>query len=149
MSNFQRRSAKGNANIGRDFETRAQDIPAAQSIPLEMNNHKAPCGLAGNEKKMQAFDLDSKEPPVIVECQSQTWTKSDSVPSAKMKDWNEAMCYCHMAPPMYRKIFFFKQSLLACFRRTQGQMIPPDVAFWELPRDSNDVKIFRSIADGH
>lgn len=35
----------------------------------------------------------------------------------------------------------------AYFLRTQSHMIPPDVEFWELPRESDEVEIFRSIAD--
>ncbi|AUQ75759.1 hypothetical protein [Phaeobacter piscinae] len=154
MTNFQREGSISNAHVGRDFEARACAILAAHGIPLQMN-HKVPCGL-GNDKKLHTFDLGSEEPPVIVECKSQTWTKGDVVPSAKMKNWAEAMFYFHMAPPMYRKIFFVEQSLrvrtgeslLAYFRRTQSHMIPPDVEFWELPRDSDEVEIFGSNADG-
>ena len=154
MSNFQREGAKSNAHVGRAFETRACTILAARGIRLAMN-YKVPCGL-GNEKTMHRFDLGSEEPPVIVECKSHTWTKGDSVPSAKIKNWAEAMFYFHMAPPTYCKIFFVErslrvgngESLLAYFLRTQKHMIPADVQFWELPRDSDDVKIFESIADG-
>ncbi|WP_424991392.1 hypothetical protein [Fluviibacterium sp. S390] len=154
MTNFQREGSISNAHVGRDFEARARAILAAHGIPLQMN-HKVPCGL-GNDKKLHTFDLGSEDPPVIVECKSQTWTKGDVVPSAKMKNWAEAMFYFHMAPPMYRKIFFVEQSLrvrtgeslLTYFRRTQSHMIPPEVEFWELPRESDEVEIFGSIADG-
>jgi hypothetical protein len=147
MNNFQRVGSISNAHVGRDFEARARAILAAQGIPLEVN-HKVPCGL-GNKKKMHTFDLGSDQPPVIVECKSQTWTSGGNIPSAKMKNWAEAMFYFHMAPPAYRKIFFVEQSfrpassesLLAYFRRTQAHMIPPDVEFWELARDSDDVVI--------
>ena len=154
MTNFQREGSISNAHVGRDFEARARAILAAHGIPLNMN-HKVPCGL-GNDKKLHTFDLGSEDPPVIVECKSQTWTKGDVVPSAKMKNWAEAMFYFHMAPPRYRKIFFVEQSLrvrngeslLAYFRRTQSHMIPPEVEFWELPRESDEVEIFGSISDG-
>ena len=154
MTNFQREGSICNAHVGRDFEARACATLAAHGIPLQMN-HKVPCGLR-NDKKLHTFDLGSEDPPVIVECKSQTWTKGDVVPSAKMKNWAEAMFYFHMAPPMYRKIFFVEQSLrvrtgeslLAYFRRTQSHMIPPDVEFWELLRDSDEVEIFGSNADG-
>lgn len=154
MTNFQREGSISNAHVGRDFEARARAILAAHGIPLN-TNHKVPCGL-GNDKKLHTFDLGSEDPPVIVECKSQTWTKGDVVPSAKMKNWAEAMFYFHMAPPRYRKIFFVEQSLrvrtgeslLTYFRRTQSHMIPPEVEFWELPRASDEVEIFGSIADG-
>lgn len=154
MTNFQREGAISNAHVGRDFETRAQAVLAAHGIVLE-RDHKVPCGL-GNNKKMHTFDLGSDQPPVIVECKSQTWTAGDKVPSAKMKNWAEAMFYFHMAPPHYRKIFFVEQSLrirtgeslLKYFRRTQSHMIPHDVEFWELPRDSDDVLILGRNSDG-
>lgn len=147
MSNFQRVGSISNAHVGRDFEARALAILADHGITLEVN-HKVPCGL-GNNKKMHTFDLGSDQPPVIVECKSQTWTSGGNIPSAKMKNWAEAMFYFHMAPSHYRKIFFVEQSfrparresLLAYFRRTQSHMIPPDVEFWELARDCDDVVI--------
>ncbi|WP_176695102.1 MULTISPECIES: hypothetical protein [Paracoccus] len=112
-------------------------------------NHKVPCGL-GNLLKNHAFDLGSDDPPVIVECKCQTWTVSGGIPSAKMKNWAEAMFYFHMAPPQYRKIFFVErslrlgrdESLLAYFRRTQAHMIPADVELWELDRDSDTLLIY-------
>ncbi len=84
---------------------------------------------------------------MIVECKSQTWTSGGNIPSAKMKNWAEAMFYFHMAPQNYRKIFFverslrqgYDESLLNYFRRTQAHMIPHDVEFWELDRNSDDV----------
>jgi len=60
-------------------------------------NHKVPCGL-GNKHKDHAFDLGSESPKVIVECKSHTWTSGGNVPSAKMKNWAEAMFYFHMPP---------------------------------------------------
>lgn len=66
-----------------------------------------------------------------------------------MKNWAEAMFYFHMAPSDYRKIFFVEQSLragreetlLRYFRRTQAHMVPHDVEFWELDRDSDRIMI--------
>ena len=152
MSNFQRKGSVSNAHVGRAFEVRAQRILAAHGIALEMNQ-KVPCGL-GDKKKPHMFDLSSEDPPVIVECKSQTWTAAGNVPSAKMKNWAEAMFYFHMAPPMYRKIFFVEQSLrrgsdeslLEYFARTQDHMIPPDVELWELPRDNDEVVILRGAS---
>ena len=82
-------------------------------------------------------------PRVIVECKSHTWTSGGNVPSAKMKNWAEAMFYFHMAPGDYRKIFFVErsvrrgrsESLLSYFLRTQAHMIPSDVECWELDGD--------------
>lgn len=145
MSNFQREGSISNSHVGRDFELRAQGVLAKRGLLLTLN-HKVPCGL-GNNRKDHAFDLGSENPKVIVECKSQTWTSSGNVPSAKMKNWAEAMFYFHMAPPEYRKIFFVERSvrlnreetLLGYFRRTQAHMIPFDVELWELDRDSDDL----------
>lgn len=147
MNNFQRAGAISNAHVGRDFEARARAILESQGLPLELN-HKVPCGLS-NKLKNHAFDLGSDDPPVIVECKCQTWTAGGNIPSAKMKNWAEAMFYFHMAPPHYRKIFFVERSLrngrdkslLAYFRRTQAHMIPADVEMWELDRDSDTLII--------
>ena len=146
MSNFQRDGAISNTQVGRDFELRAQRILAAQGIILNLN-HKVLCGLPGRQQKSHSFDLGSDDPRVIVECKSQTWTSGGNIPSAKMKNWAEAMYYFHMAPPDYRKIFFversvrpkYEESLLTYFRRTQDHMIPHDVEFWELERDTDTL----------
>ena len=145
MSTFQRDGSISNTHVGRAFELRAQKILAAHGLDLDLN-HKVPCGL-GNLKKDHAFDLGRDKPRVIVECKSQTWTSGGNIPSAKMKNWAEAMFYFHMAPSGYRKIFFvershrtgYEESLLSYFRRTQAHMIPPDVEFWELDRDTDAI----------
>lgn len=145
MSNFQRAGSISNAHVGHAFELRAQKILAEHGFHLELN-HKVPCGL-GKIRKDHAFDLGSEDPKVIVECKSQTWTSGGNVPSAKMKNWAEAMFYFHMAPLGYRKIFFVErsvrpgreESLLGYFRRTQAHMIPDEVEFWELPKDTDKV----------
>ncbi|SNT76839.1 hypothetical protein [Paracoccus seriniphilus] len=149
MNNFQRDGSISNSHVGRAFELRAQKILAAQGLSLELN-HRVPCGLH-SLKKDHAFDLGSETPKIIVECKSQTWTASGNVPSAKMKNWAEAMFYFHMAPPEYRRIFFVEQSLrpgrgetlLGYFRRTQAHMIPHNVEFWELARESDELVIHK------
>ena len=48
------------------------------------------------------------------------------MPSAKMTVWNEAMYYFHVAPAIYRKIFFVlkhsrrEQSLASYYLKTHG-----------------------------
>ena len=147
MSNFQREGSISNFHVGSDFERRAQAVLAKHGIALAPD-FKVPCGL-GDRVKLHAFDLGSEDPKVTVECKSQTWTSGGNVPSAKMKNWAEAMFYFHMAPAEYRKIFFAERSLrpstgetlLQYFRRTQVHMIPDDVEFWELNRDSDTLTI--------
>ena len=141
MNNFQREGSTSNSHVGRAFEERARKILAEHGLRLE-SDHKVRCGL-GRVRKSHAFDLGSESPRVIVECKSHTWTSGRNVPSAKMKNWAEAMFYFHMAPRDYRKIFFVErsirpgrsESLLSYFLRTQAHMIPPDVEFWELDDD--------------
>ena len=143
MSNFQRQGSTSNSHVGRAFEERARKILAEHGLRLEAG-HKVPCGL-GQVRKIHTFDLGSGNPKVIVECKSHTWTSGGNVPSAKMKNWAEAMFYFHMAPRNYRKIFVVErslrpgrpESLLAYFLRTQAHMIPPDLEFREL--DGNEL----------
>ena len=139
--NFQRVGSISNSHVGRDFEDRARKALAKYGLLLNPD-HKVPCGL-GAVLKNHSFDLGSDNPRVIVECKSHTWTLGGNVPSAKMKNWAEAMFYFHMAPRNYRKIFFVErsvrlsrsESLLSYFLRTHAHMIPPDVEFWELNGD--------------
>ena len=142
MSNkFQRDGSISNSHVGRAFENRARKALAKYDLRLNPD-HKVPCGL-GAVQKDHSFDLGSENPRVIVECKSHTWTAGGNVPSAKMKNWAEAMFYFHMAPRDYRKIFFVErsvrrgrsESLLSYFMRTQAHMIPPDVECWELDGD--------------
>ena len=140
-NNFQRDGSISNAHVGRDFEDRARKALAKRGLRLNPD-HKVPCGLGG-VRKDHCFDLGSEDPRVIVECKSHTWTSGGNVPSAKMKNWAEAMFYFHMVPSDYRKIFFVErsirrglgESLLSYFLRTQAHMIPTDVEFWELDGD--------------
>lgn len=149
MSNFQREGSISNAHVGRAFELRAKAVLEAHGLVLSPN-HKVPCGV-NDTFKLRSFDLGSETPKVIIECKSQTWTSSGNVPSAKMKNWAEAMYYFHMAPVEYRKIFFVERSLrqdraetlLGYFLRTQAHMIPADVEFWELDRNSDTLDIFQ------
>ena len=149
MTNFQREGASSNTQVGRDFEEYARVVLAEHGLNLDFN-HKVAVGIE-SQKKEHAFDLGSENPKVIVECKAQTWTSGNNVPSAKMKNWAEAMFYFHMAPPAYRKIFLVERSirettgetLLSYFMRTQFHMIPPDVEFWELDRGTGDIFIKR------
>ena len=145
MNNFQREGSTSNSHVGRAFEERTRKVLATNGLQLA-SNHKVPCGL-GEVLKNHAFDLGSGRPKVIVECKSHTWTSGGNVPSAKMKNWAEAMFYFHMAPRDYRKIFVVErsvrpgrpESLLTYFLRTQAHMIPPDVEIWEL--DGNELVV--------
>ena len=153
MTNFQRKGAISNAHVGREFEKRAGAVLAEHGLTLDPN-HKVAVGIA-LQKKEHAFDLGSEDPKVIVECKAQTWTEGNKVPSAKMKNWAEAMFYFYMAPGTYRKIFFVERSerkttgetLLSYFMRTHSHMIPFGVEFWEL--DGVTGEIFRFLPDSN
>ena len=147
MANFQREGAVSNSHVGREFEERAKTVLTKHGLDLDPN-HKVAVGI-GSLKKEHAFDLGAECPKVLVECKSQTWTAGNKVPSAKMKNWAEAMFYFHMAPATYRKIFLVERSvrettgetLLSYFMRTQFHMIPLEVEFWELDSVTGDVSI--------
>ncbi len=140
-NNFQRDGSVSNSHVGRDFDNHARKVLARCGLWL-MPDHKVPCGL-GKVRKDHSFDLGSEDPKIIVECKSHTWTSGGNVPSAKMKNWAEAMFYFHMAPRGYRKIFCVErsvrhgqgESLVSYFLRTQAHMVPEDVEFWELDGD--------------
>lgn len=141
MANHQREGANSNADVGRKFEKKAKRALAKHGLDLE-SNFKLAVGLgrAKKDKKEHTFDFGSERPKVIVECKSHTWTAGGNVPSAKMKNWAEAMFHFHMAPKAYRKIFIVERSvrkstgetLLCYFKRIRFYMIPSDVELWEL-----------------
>lgn len=145
MTNYQRKGAISNAHVGREFERRARTVLEEHGLKLDPD-HKVAVGIASS-KKEHAFDLGSEDPQVIVECKAQTWTEGNKVPSAKMKNWAEAMFYFYMAPDTYRKIFFVERSerkttgetLLSYFIRTHSHMIPSEVEFWELDGVTGDA----------
>ena len=146
MTNFQRKGAISNAHVGREFEMRAK-VALEEQLGLGLNfNHKVAVGI--ESKKEHAFDLGSENPRVIVECKAQTWTEGNKVPSAKMKNWVEAMFYFYMAHKTYRKIFIAErserkttgESLLSYFMRTHFHMIPTDVEFWEFDSVTGNVR---------
>lgn len=142
MNNFQRKGAISNSHAGRDFENLALEILKKESLSLSLN-HSVNIGI-GARKKQHKFDLGSINPAVIVECKSHTWTAGDQVPSAKIKNWSEAMFYFSMAPEHYRKIFLIQksirrssgESLGSYYLRTHYHLVPHDVEFWECDVDS-------------
>ena len=130
MANFQREGAVSNAHVGREFEERAKTVLTKYGLDLDPN-HKVAVGI-GSLKKEHAFDLGAECPKVIVECKSQTWTAGNKVPSAKMKNWAEAMFYFHMAPVTYRKIFLVERSV----RETTGESTVVLFHAYAIPHDS-------------
>ena len=137
VKSFQRIGAESNAQVGREFELRAQSFFATQGIQLKLN-HKVVVGVESQKKKLHAFDLGCDDKKILVECKSHRWTTGNNVPSAKMTVWNEAMYYFYTAPHDYRKIMFVLhhcngqgKSLASYYLDTYRHLIPSDVEFWE------------------
>ena len=147
MNNFQRVGSISNAHAGRDFEEIAKAVLERKGIRTRYDV-VAPVGI-GHRKKPHKFDLGSDDPKVLVECKSHTWTSGDNMPSAKVKNWSEAMYYFHAAPAEYRKIFFIQksmkrssgESLGTYYLRTHFHFVPPDVEFWEFDIDTQTLEL--------
>jgi hypothetical protein len=142
FNNFQRIGAPHNAGVGRSFEE------TARAFFLQREGVNLESGLAvevgvSDRKKLHKFDLGSREPAVIVECKSHTWTATGNIPSAKLTVWNEAMYYFHIAPPEFRKVLFVLrhdrrgQSLASYYLHTYGHMVPDGVEVWEFCTDTD------------
>ncbi|MHA1546629.1 MAG: hypothetical protein ACTSUY_09435 [Alphaproteobacteria bacterium] len=148
-NNFQRSGSVSNAHVGREFESIAFAFFASKGLSLS-KDFAIPLGVT-SVKKPHKFDLGSNEPPVLVECKSHKWTKSDKTPSAKLTVWNEAMYYFQLAPSRYRKIMFVLRdfsaqrqvSLAEFYLRNHGHLIPEDVEFWEYDPSSERAMSIR------
>lgn len=143
----QRKGAISNAHVGRDFELLCAQLFGEQGLHLT-SDFALPVGV-GSIKKPHKYDLGGDDPKIIVECKSQTWTAGNKVPSAKLKNWAEAMYYFHMAPAEYRKVFIVERSvrettgetLLEYFQRTHPHLIPNDVELMELDKETRTLCI--------
>jgi len=142
---FQRKGAKSNAHVGRDFEVKIRDFFSRQGLSLTPSL-SVPIGING--KKPHAFDLGNASERVLVECKAHTWTEGGNVPSAKLTVWNEAMFFFHAAPSDYRKILVVlydfsprrNESLGEYYVRTYFHIIPGDVEIWEYDENKQDGK---------
>jgi hypothetical protein len=141
---FQRKGGKANSEVGNEFENKALEYFNSIGIELE-KPYTIEVGL--KYKKLHKFDLGNKD--TLVECKSMKWTESDKVPSAKLKNWAEAMYYFHLAPKQYKKIFFVEmdfsqkhcKTLLEYFIEVNYHLIPEDVVFYDYYRN-NYCKIY-------
>ncbi len=135
---FQRVGAISNTYAGREFEEAVRLFFAEAGIALEPR-FRAPVGF--EVKKSHEFDLGSKQPPILVECKSYTWTAGGNSPCAKIRSLNEAMLLFSASPPGYRKILVMlkhsrkQETLAAHYIRTQGHLIGSDVEIWEFDLD--------------
>jgi hypothetical protein len=137
-NNFQRPGSLSNTHVGRDFEAAALLFFAETGVALEPGFSEK---VGYRIKKSHKFDLGCKEPPILVECKSYTWTVGGNSPSAKIRALNEVMLLFSLAPKRYRKILFVLKhlrkdvSLAAHYVKTQGHLIGPNIEIWEFDLD--------------
>jgi hypothetical protein len=149
-NNFQRPGSLSNTHVGREFEEAAQLFFAKTKIPLQPGFSEK---VGHRIKKSHKFDLGSKEPPILVECKSYTWTSGGNSPSAKIRGLNEVMLLFSLAPKRYRKILFVLKhlrkdvSLAAHYIKTQGHLIGPGIEIWELDLEKNHAEQVFPLAE--
>ncbi|NQT06107.1 MAG: hypothetical protein HQ575_01055 [Candidatus Omnitrophica bacterium] len=142
---FQRKGAKSNTHVGREFEMKARDFFAKKGLKLERN---VSISIGINGKKNHSFDLGDLESRVLIECKSHTWTEGKNIPSAKITTWNQAMYFFHTAPANYRKIFFVlrdysperHKTLAEYYVQINSHLIPKEVEIWEFDEPKNIAK---------
>jgi hypothetical protein len=140
----QRKGAKSNTQVGKEFERAAKDFFATKKRLCLQNDIPVDVGING--KKQHKFDLGNINKKILVECKSHTWTESNYVPSAKMTTWDQAMYLFYATPRGFRKIFFVlkdyspkKQETLAeYYIRTKSHLIPKDVEIWEFDESTKE-----------
>jgi len=141
---FQRKGAKSNTQVGRDFEIKVKAFFANQGLGLK-EGISIEVGINGT--KPHSFDLGSRKKKILVECKSHTWTEGGNVPSAKITTWDQAMYMFVAAPAGYRKVFLAlkdwnpkrKETLAGYYVRTKSHLIPKDVEIWEFDEISNEA----------
>lgn len=142
---FQRKGAKSNAHVGREFERVAQNFFTKQGMSLQKDTSVS---IGISSKKPHKFDLGNLNEKILVECKSHKWTEGSNVPSAKMTTWDQAMFLFYTTPKGYRKIFFVlkdysskrEETLAEYYIRTNSHLIPKDVEIWEFDEKINTAK---------
>ena len=99
---FQRKGAKSNTHVGKEFEKAVKKFFSTQGLSLQ-EDISVDIGI--NDKRPHNFDLGNLNKNILVECKSHTWTEGGNVPSAKITTWDQAMYFFHVAPKGYRKIY--------------------------------------------
>jgi len=144
---FQRKGAKSNTHVGKEFEKAVMEFFTTQGLILQKN---ISVDIGINEKRPHNFDLGNLTEKILVECKSHTWTEGGNVPSAKMTTWDQAMYFFHVAPKGYLKIFFVlkdysekrRETLAEYYIRTKSHLIPNGVEIWEFDESQkNGIKL--------
>lgn len=139
---FQRKRAKSNTHVGKEFERAVKNFFATKKKLSLQENFPVDIGING--KKRHKFDLGNSDKKILVECKSHKWTEGCNVP-AKMTAWDQAIYLFHATPKAYRKIFFAlkdyskkrKQTLVEYYIRMKSHLIPKDVEIWEFDENTN------------
>lgn len=126
----QRKDSISNTHVGKKFETVIQEWFDRNNIKLS-SQIKIAIGI--NAKKNHQFDLGNEN--ILVECKSHRWPETDNVPSAKIKNWIDAMFCFFVAPKKFKKYFIVEmsynqnrcQTLLEYFVEHYYHLIPSDV----------------------
>jgi len=148
-NNYQRKGAKSNAHVGKNFERLAFNYFSSKGYTLSKDFG---ISIGYNKKKIHKFDLGGKSSngsPFLVECKSHKWTESGNVPSAKLTVWNEAMHYFSLVSTQYKKCFFVlrdfsnkrNETLAEYYLRQYGHLVPGDVSILEYNVETNAGKI--------
>ena len=143
--NHQRKGVSSNTKAGKDFENTIFNFLKENKIFLD-EQKKVQIGI--NKKKEHAFDFGNNS--ILVECKSHTWTKSNNAPSAKIKNWSDAMFSFYIAPSIFKKLFFVDKSintknnktLLEYFIEHYFYLIPKDVVLIDYDTKSKTFDVY-------
>lgn len=144
-NNYQRKGSTSNTQVGKIFEDTIFNFMKENNIVLE-NQKKIEIGI--NKKKKHAFDFGNEK--IIIECKAHTWTESVNSPSAKLKNWSDAMFSFYIAPKKYKKIFFVEmnynqkncKTLLEYFIEHYFYLIPEDVILVDYYTHNNNYEVY-------
>jgi hypothetical protein len=142
---YQRKGVSSNTQVGKEFENEIFNFLKRNGISVETQK-KVEIGI--NAKKEHAFDFGNNS--ILVECKSQTWTETGNAPSAKIKNWSDAMFSFYLAPKKYKKIFFVEMSsnqkycktLLEYFIDHYFYLIPSDVILIDYYTKENNFEVY-------
>lgn len=142
---YQRKGVSSNTQAGKDFENKIYTFLANHKLFLDKQK-KVVIGI--NAKREHAFDFGNDS--ILVECKSQIWTESGNAPSAKIKNWSDAMFSFYLSPKRYKKLFFVEMSynqkycktLLEYFIEHYFYLIPSDVILIDYYTENKNYEVY-------
>ena len=108
---------------------------------IQLSRHFAvQIGYTKEESKGKIFNLRLEDPPMLIECKADSWTRGGNVSRGKFQGWNEAMLYFLLAPERYRKVLCVARAFSEKKGETLGEyyvrnyrhLIPPGVSVIEI-----------------